>query len=149
LQKSVLFFSLHNVEEAIFGLPAWMVEHWGDARQIEAATFQLALGVITLLAWLIYLWFRAGQRTPVRFWVAGLMASTLLSNSLGHIGYSITTQSLMPGVLSASLLMGPASLLVFVDCSQQLRFGTPYKLLLLAGGVLVQFSVLFAVLFLA
>ena len=145
----MLFFSLHNVEEAIFGLPAWMVEHWSNGRQIDAATFHLALVLITVLAWLVYLWFRAGQRVPVRFWVAGLVASVLLTNSLGHIGYSIITHSLMPGVLSASLLMGPVSMVVFVHCTQRLTLSVSYRLLFFAGGVVLHFALILTVVSLA
>ena len=145
----VLAFSAHNIEESVLGLADWMAASGGNSDQVEEARFQLALVMVTTLAWLIYFWVRSSQPQPARCWVAGLVAAALLTNSISHIGYTLATQTLMPGVVTATLLMGPISLLVLLDSAEQLRLRTPQRLLMFGGGLLLHFITIVATLALA
>jgi len=142
----ILAFSVHNLEEALFDLHGWMVLHTAQVSQIDTSTFQAALLVLTLCSWFVYMWFRIVSKGAVRHWVVNLVAAMLFANCFSHIVLSLKTQTLMPGVVSAIVLLGPLAIINMIHRSKQLSLRKLPISLLLIGGAGLQLAVPLALL---
>ena len=106
----LLAFAFHNLEEAL-GLPLWMAEQ-AFRIHVSARQFEIALGIVMAGAALILLGLRARPTSKPLNFLAIALAGTLIANTASHVGLSIVTQSYMPGLSTALVLMLPASLYV-------------------------------------
>lgn len=105
-----LCFALHNLEE-VLRLPAWLQSEPDLSIRFQAlgggeAAFVLAVvGLTVLLAALLPL-------IMTRPWLLGLLCWVLLANVLSHIGTSVMSRSLSPGLFSALLLLLPVCVMI-------------------------------------
>lgn len=105
-------FLIHNLEEAIAGLPAWEMVHpvlpWMN-WMASGKAFLVALGVLSVgvsLTALVAACVRPGwSRIALR-----MLAIILLLNAASHLALSIVTRSLMPGVITALFIVFPVML---------------------------------------
>ncbi len=107
-----LAFALHNAEELLLDLPLWVASRpqLGVLAALQGggwfAPAALALSIGAVLLALI------AARFPQR-WMEFLLriaAVLMLANSLSHLAFSILAESLMPGTLTALLVVAPVSL---------------------------------------
>lgn len=106
----VLAFAFHNLEEAR-SLPLWMAEQ-AFRIAVSARQFEIALGIVMAGAALTLLGLRARPTSRALNTLSLAVAGALIANTASHVGLSIVTQSYMPGLGTALLLMLPASLYV-------------------------------------
>lgn len=102
-------FLAHNVEEVALDLPAWRTSHqqfaWLGWMETPGL-FATAVGVLSLAVGAIALY---AMSTAPRWSRAALavFATIMLVNAASHILLSIMTQSLMPGAVTAAVLIVP------------------------------------------
>ncbi|HJE57134.1 MAG TPA: HXXEE domain-containing protein [Nocardiopsis listeri] len=112
---TVAVFALHNAEEYLRDLPAWALVH-APAGIASAhggqAGFGIAAALLTVAALVV-----AGQATVARpGWSTEVLvcfAFVLILNAGSHLAFSALTGTLMPGVLTAPLLMALGVYLVW------------------------------------
>jgi hypothetical protein len=106
--------ALHNGEEVLLGLPAWGRSHPDYAMAIWSDTgFALVAMLLVLAAILFGLWC---QFRPHR-WQAPLLrlfAFVMLLNTGSHLALSLMTGSLMPGAVTALLVVPPVFLWILL-----------------------------------
>jgi len=134
-------FTLHNAEEVLLGLPAWMTMHNVGFTRIDESSFLIAATLVTAVGWVVGLWLSSGNIVVSKAWAVILLASALFANCLNHIILSIATQSWMPGVLSAAALMGPLALILFLTVTRKLKLGWTAAIGALGLGAALQFIV--------
>ena len=137
----VIAFSLHNVEEVVRDLPAWMAVHFNEAVRIESSTFETAIILVSLLSWAIYAFCRFLPQHPLSTWLTAIMSASFLANSFSHVGLSVAKLSLMPGLYSAILVLGPISAVSLFNTARRLRLGYIGLTLLFLGGAAIQWVV--------
>jgi len=137
----VVAFSLHNVEEVVRDLPAWMVVHFADAIRIESSTFQTAIVLISLLSWALYVFCRLLPQRSFTAWLTAILSASLLANSFSHVGLSLAKLSPMPGLYSAILVLGPVSAISLFNAARRLHLGYISLMLVLLGGATIQWVV--------
>jgi hypothetical protein len=99
--------ALHNAEEAI-GIPRWAQRSGPWFGQVRPAVFRFGLAVLTTLALaLTVLSALAGKSTLWANLTFGYMVAMLFNALVPHIGVSLATRALMPGVRTAALLNLP------------------------------------------
>jgi hypothetical protein len=102
-------FLVHNVEEVASDLPAWAVAHpvllW-LGWMAPAGWFAIAVGVLTLGVGGLALY---AMSTAPRWsgWALVAFAVVMLANAASHIVLSVMTSSVMPGVVTAGLVIAP------------------------------------------
>ena len=107
---TVLAFFAHGIEEML-GLPGWAQAH-GFA--LPAPAFASAALALLLAAAVVFLLGRTFPLTrPVQL-VVGLASAALLANVASHVGASLVTRSLQPGLFTALLLVLPSAGWLFV-----------------------------------
>lgn len=116
-------FTLHNLEEVLLGLPAWMTTHNVGFTRVDEFPFLLAAAFVTIVGWVVGLWTGSGNLVVSKAWVVILLASALFANSVNHIVLSIVTLSWMPGTYSAAAVMGPLAAILFLTITRKLRLG--------------------------
>lgn len=101
-------------EEVLLGLPAWGRARPDYAMAIWSDTgFALVAILLVLAAILFALWC---QRRPHR-WQASILrlfALVMLLNTASHLALSLVTRSLMPGLVTALLVVLPVFLWVLL-----------------------------------
>ena len=104
---TLIAFAMHNAEEVIafssgwsaHHLPrlAWTVSYWPE--------FAIAATVLTLVSILVAFALRHRPRTSSK--LLQIFLWVMLGNVLWHIGVSVYTRSVAPGVVTAVLLLLP------------------------------------------
>ena len=108
LAYTLTFFAFfaHNIAELVLGLPDWAAAR---GLPIETGQFANAVAVLTLIAGIVLFIGRTRQfNRPVQIAVAALCGA-LLANVAAHMAASLFTWSLVPGLLTAVLLVGPTT----------------------------------------
>ncbi len=108
LAYTLTFFAFfaHNIAELVLGLPDWAAAR---GLPIGTAQFANAVAVLTLTAGLLLFIGRTRQfNRPVQIAVAALCGA-LLANVAAHGAVSLFTRSLLPGLLTAVVLVGPSA----------------------------------------
>jgi hypothetical protein len=102
-------FLLHNAEEVVFGLPAWSAAHaqvgW-IAIAMPPQRFVIAVIALSVIVTALALW---GMLRP-GIWpqrVLRLFAIIMLANAASHLALSLWSDSVMPGLWTALLLLVP------------------------------------------
>ena len=104
-----LAFLLHNGEEALADLPGWSEAHpqlgW-MAAVMPRERFLIAAAGLTLLVLALAL---AASLRPGRWSepVLQVLAWIMIVNATSHVALSLLTGSIMPGVISAVLILLP------------------------------------------
>lgn len=105
-------FLLHNVEEVVLNLPDWSASHpappWFSWMQ-QPGVFAIAVGALSLAVGCCAIYAIATGPSWSR-WGLTLLATVMLLNAASHVGLSIMTSTLMPGVITATLVVAPAML---------------------------------------
>ncbi len=105
-------FALHNAEELLLDLPLWVASRpqLGVIAALQGggwfAPAALALSIGAVLFALI----AARFPHPWMGFLLRIAAVLMLANSLSHLVFSIVTASLMPGTLTALVVVAPVSL---------------------------------------
>lgn len=102
-------FLIHNAEEVIFGLPAWANAHptagWVATMMPEQRFVPAVIGlsIVVLALAVLGTWRPAPwSRQVLRFF-----AVVMLLNAASHVGLSLWTASIMPGLWTALILLLP------------------------------------------
>ena len=138
----VVCFTVHNIEELALDLPAWMAATYETSTPISSNAFLGAVVVVTVLAWIVYFGLKLRPLNHAFIWIAALVSAALAANSLGHVILSVFYWSLMPGLITAILIMGPVGLVSFYETCGRLELTQRGTLALFVGGVMLQFLVL-------
>lgn len=106
--------ALHNLEEGLFGLTRWMAGHaWLPGRVLhgDGTQFAIALVLVTTVVLVVAV---LAVTTRARWGVGALagIAYAFLINAGSHIVLSVASWSLMPGTVSAALVLLPVGLLL-------------------------------------
>jgi hypothetical protein len=102
-------FLVHNVEEVIGDLPSWAASQsllpW-LGWMAGSGPFVISVGVLTLAVGGIALF---AMTTAPRWSRAALVvfAVVMLGNAAGHIALSLWTSTLMPGAVTAAIVVAP------------------------------------------
>ena len=104
---------MHNTEEALRGLSAWMAAQSLGWQVIDQETIDIALLSLTAASWLGFVWVCSLSSKWLRRFVTLCTASAMLVNSVSHLVLSVGTASWMPGAITALVLMGPVCAVVF------------------------------------
>lgn len=108
-------FLIHNVEETTLDLPGWSVAHpvltWFGWME-QPGLFSIAVGIMSLAVGCGAI-YAIATGPSWSGWVLHLFAFVMLLNALGHISISLMTSSLMPGVITAVLVILPVMAGVF------------------------------------
>ncbi len=102
-------FLVHNVEEIVSDLPGWVAEHpvlpW-FGWMAPAGLFTTAVGVLTLAVGALALY---AMTTAPRWggWALVAFAIVMLVNAVSHIVLSVMTSTIMPGALTATVVIVP------------------------------------------
>ena len=102
---AALAFLGHNVEEGL-GLGRWAAGQ--GVATLDPAGLTMALVWVTLGATILLLLGRTLQLTTRVQRLVAVLAGALLVNVGAHLGFSLAARSLMPGVVTAVLLIAPA-----------------------------------------
>lgn len=102
-------FLAHNVEEVVSDLPAWATAHpvlpW-LGWMAPAGLFTAAVGAVTLAVGALALY---AMTTAPRWgsWALAAFAVVMLLNAVSHIVLSVMTSTMMPGALTAMVVIVP------------------------------------------
>ncbi|MGC9417875.1 MAG: HXXEE domain-containing protein [Rhodovulum sp.] len=113
-------FALQNTEETLF-LPAWLEAQRPEFDWPGPAQYGVAAMLLTLTAAVIVI--VAGQRRFAGLWgwVLACLSGALLMNAVTHVLMSLANLSLMPGVVSGVVVMGPAAIWMLTGLVQEGR----------------------------
>lgn len=99
----------HNAEESMLGLPSWVSAHpvlpwlgWMAAPGV----FDIGVAVVSLLVGVLALYAIATGPSWSRL-ALRILAVVMLANAASHIVLSIGTGSLMPGCVTAIVVLAP------------------------------------------
>ena len=129
-------FSIHNLEEVVWDLPARVASHLN--RPVGVSEFYIAVVGATGIAWALYFAYRKRPGSRLCQWSAALGSAALLANSLSHVALSLLHVSPMPGLLSAAVFMGPISAVCVFKFSRLLALNLGKLVLLVTGGIAIQ-----------
>jgi hypothetical protein len=106
---AALALSIHNAEEIALGLPGWAEAHPQTAGFNWSAGSNAFMFTAVLLMGAAFLSALMAQLSPRRWMGAWLkvVAVVMLVNAASHLALSVYTGSLMPGVVSAFLVLLP------------------------------------------
>ncbi len=101
----LILFTVHNLEEVLFDLPAWGREHFEVFRGIDISVMDFAVAVMALTLALLVAAFamRHRRETTLRMQRLFLIAISLVF--CWHIGVSLWSVSLQPGVVTSVLFL--------------------------------------------
>ncbi len=134
----VVAFTIHNIEEVVLDLPSWIAHAYRTSAYMSSVAFQIAAFGVTLIAWAIFVAYRLRPERRLYVWLAGLVSATLMVNCLSHIGQSIVHRSLMPGVYSAVILLGPISAVALFCFARELSLSKLGLFMLVISGSALQ-----------
>jgi hypothetical protein len=106
---AVAAFLVHNVEEVALDLPAWSAAHPvlpGAPWLVSLPAFTIATGVLTIVVGATAPFAMATGPRWSRLALA-VFALIMLANAATHLALSLWTSSLMPGAVTAALLVVP------------------------------------------
>lgn len=100
----IAIFAVHNAEEVMCNLPAWTKAHGVFDPFADRATFALAVITLTVAAIVAgyILEHRKSRRSAV---VLQILCWIMIANALWHIGISLYVGSVMPGAISALVML--------------------------------------------
>ena len=104
---TLVAFTIHNAEEVIAFSSGWSAHHLPRLSSTVSywPEFAIAATALTLLAILVVFALRNHPRTSSR--LLQIFLWVMLGNVLWHIGVSVYTRSVAPGVVTAVLLLLP------------------------------------------
>ena len=104
---TLVAFTIHNAEEAIAFSSGWSARHLPRLASTVSywPEFAIAATALTLLAILVAFALRNHPRTSSK--LLHIFLWVMLGNVLWHIGVSVYTRSVAPGVVTAVLLLLP------------------------------------------
>lgn len=113
-------FALQNTEETLF-LPGWLEAQRPEFDWPGPAQYGVAAMLLTLTAAGIVI--LSGQRRFAGLWAWALacLSGALLMNAVTHVLMSIANLSLMPGVISGVVLMGPVAIWMLAGLVEEQR----------------------------
>lgn len=104
--SAIIIFALHNAEEVFRGLPDWAVEHPQFPTTLSTTSFTWATILLTLgVGVTAYILTQKSPQWSKTFLVG--FCIVMIVNMLSHITFSLLTQTLMPGVITAVVLVIP------------------------------------------
>ncbi|MCB0720300.1 MAG: HXXEE domain-containing protein [Bacteroidetes bacterium] len=101
----IILFVIHNLEEIVFDLPEWGREHIAFLSDLSVGRFGFALVVallvliVSAIAWM----YRSDAQRTRRLKM--LFLSIMIVVFLWHIGVSLATHSIQPGVVTAAAFL--------------------------------------------
>lgn len=99
----------HNAEESVMGLPQWVSAHpvlpWLGWMASPGA-FDIGVAVVSLAVGLLALYAIATGPSWSRM-ALRLLALVMLMNAASHVVLSVMATSLMPGAVTASVILAP------------------------------------------
>ncbi|MEZ4698244.1 MAG: HXXEE domain-containing protein [Rhodothermales bacterium] len=101
----IILFVIHNLEEIVFDLPEWGREHIAFLSDLSVGRFGFALVVallvliVSAIAWISR---RDAQRTRR---LKLIFVSIMIVVFMWHIGVSLATHSIQPGVVTAAAFL--------------------------------------------
>lgn len=102
----IITFALHNSEEIIRSLPAWAARHDVLPFVFSEGAFAATAILLTVLAATTgYVLER--RNSPSSALILKLFCWIMIINAASHIAFSVSTWTLMPGVITSVLLLLP------------------------------------------
>jgi hypothetical protein len=128
-----LAVSLHNLEEA-HGFPAYR-QRFKPWQRVGIMPFRFALAVLTVMAFVTaYASHAGGPKSLGAYLHTGYMLAMLLNVFVPHLAVSLVQQRLMPGTVTAVLIILPVTLTSLVGSVQSGWLG-PLPFVLYGVGV--------------
>lgn len=96
-----ILFTLHNLEEIIFDMPAWGCAHIAMMSALDAGRGSFTLLVLALTAGLVAIAWRFRHGAAATRWLQTAFLAVMLAVFAWHMGISLATRSLQPGAATA------------------------------------------------
>lgn len=107
----LVVFAIHNAEEAIFGMPEWLANYGFFLVTTEYESIAIIINyslllILTIAAAVVAYLLEKRQSQQSALYLE-IFAYIMLINAFSHIGLSLYTDSIMPGLVTSVVLLLP------------------------------------------